>query len=370
MKSLASPTSPLACDQESLELDHECTSWMVFSDLTGFNANILHKNRDSEKIDILVLRNTPDSPRQWIGLGSEEEHPCMGMNATGLIGVMNSGELCIDPSTDDTKKGTTMILKEILENCDTASQAVEKVQSFLKAGDYWHEKRGSIFLFLDREEGYICENTAKFSSLQRHDNGYALRANIWHNPGMDRMSRNTPSAFLNSCVREYVVREKLNSAIDRDGHITLMDIRELARWKDTPENTTLTRTICSEKTNSCSTFVLHREYPDVLSTGWFCIGQPRHTLFLPFPICLESLPESMTRPDWSTSARKRIDELGVEAPLPPEWLEFEQRTLDRYTQTEQQAFDLLRKGQKPEARDLLNSTASQIWQEGASLLGI
>ena len=24
-----------------------CTSWMVFSDLTGNNTNILHKNRDS-----------------------------------------------------------------------------------------------------------------------------------------------------------------------------------------------------------------------------------------------------------------------------------------------------------------------------------
>ncbi|MBQ6473254.1 MAG: hypothetical protein IJJ33_14815 [Victivallales bacterium] len=352
------------------DLTHECTSWMVFSDLTGLNANILHKNRDAEEIDILVLKNAPDAPRKWIGLGSKEAHPCMGMNAMGLVGVMNSGELCIDPSTDDTKRETPMLLKEILENCDTAVQAVEAVQRFLKAGDYWHKDRGSIFLFLDKNEGYVCENTAKFSSVQRHDNGYAFRANIWHNPGMDRMSRNTPDAFLDSCVREHVVREKLNAAIDRDGRITLMDIRDLARCKDTPENTSLTRTVCSAKTNSCSTFVLHREYPDVLSTGWFCIGQPRHTLFLPFPICLESLPASMTRPDWSTAARQRLERLGVEAPMPPEWLAFEQRSQDSYTQAAHKALELLKNGQKPQARNLLNNAASQIWQEGSSLLGI
>ena len=355
--------------QDAPNIDHECTSWMVFSDLTGYNANILHKNRDSEKPDILVLKNPAGAPRKWIGLGSTP-FPCMGMNASGLAGAMNSGEICVDASNDETKKLTPMILAAILENCDTAAQAVEELQRFLKAGDYWHEQRGSIFFFMDKNEGFICESTAKFCSVQRYDCGYALRANIWHNPGMDRLSRNTPEAFLDSCGREYVVREKFNAAIDRDGRITLMDIRDLARCKEFPKDTTVLRTVCSNKTNSCSTLVLHREYPDVLSTGWFCIGRPRQTLFLPFPICLESIPESMTRPDWSTAAHKRFNELGLEAPIPQEWLDFEQRSLEDYTHTAKQALALLQNGQKAQASDLLNNSASQIWQEASRLLGI
>ena len=37
--------------------DHECTSWMIFSDLTGNNTNILHKNRDATARSIAVIED-------------------------------------------------------------------------------------------------------------------------------------------------------------------------------------------------------------------------------------------------------------------------------------------------------------------------
>lgn len=45
-------------------ISHECTSWLVFSDLTKNNTNLLHKNRDSPKQNIAVLLNVKGAGRQ------------------------------------------------------------------------------------------------------------------------------------------------------------------------------------------------------------------------------------------------------------------------------------------------------------------
>ena len=44
-----------AASEEANGPGHECTSWMIFSDLTGNNTNILHKNRDALSRDIVVV---------------------------------------------------------------------------------------------------------------------------------------------------------------------------------------------------------------------------------------------------------------------------------------------------------------------------
>ena len=178
-----------AADRAEDGPDHNCTSWMIFADLTGNDTNILHKNRDANPHDVKVMRSAPDSPRKWIGMGNNNEL-YMGMNAAGLAACMNSGEICIEPTVDKSKKRTPMILRSILENCDTAKQAAETMQDFIRRGDYYHgQNKGSIFFFTDRKEGYICEMTGKFCSVQRYDSGYAFRANIWHNPGMAQRAR-------------------------------------------------------------------------------------------------------------------------------------------------------------------------------------
>ena len=58
-------------DDDDPALEHECTSWMVFNDLTKNNTNILHKNRDSKVRNVAVFLSSEDSPRKWISLGSD-----------------------------------------------------------------------------------------------------------------------------------------------------------------------------------------------------------------------------------------------------------------------------------------------------------
>ena len=350
------------------ELDHECTSWMVFSDLTKNNTNLLHKNRDAQKYrDIVVIRSQPGSPRQWIGLGNVN-NLCMGMNSSGLAAVMNSGELCIDYSTNSKKKSTPQNLRLILETCDTAAQAAATIKKQIEIGDYSHPgKRGSIFFFTDTKEGYICEMTAKYCSVQRYDNSYAFRANIWHNPRMAQLARNTPKSIYNSCGRETLVMDTMNTALDKNGRLDLKDILALSRRNKQPKDSPFASSVCSSWTNSASTQVVHKEFPETLSTVWALIGHPRNTIYVPIPVCVEKLHPAMLSLEWSAAAWKRFDKLGADAEIPAEWTALEQQSIAEYEKAVKEAEVLLRNGRKAEAVKLVNTTAAGIWQKAYDL---
>lgn len=347
--------------------EHECTSWMLFADLTGNGTNVLHKNRDSPARHIAVKQSAPDAPRRWIGLGNKES-PCMGMNVCGLAGAMNSGELCVDPPDNPAGKSTPQILQTVLENCDTAAEAVKKLRQLIRAGDYSHGKRGSIFFFLDPKEGYICEITAKICTVQRYREGYAFRANVWRNPGMAQLSRNTPKEYLDSCGREAVVRTALNGALEQKHRIDLEDTLALAREDKPAKDSPLQRSIFSQTTNSAATLVIHREFPTVLSSMYALVGQPRHTVCLPIPICAETLDCRLTEPVWSDAARARFEALGLHSEIPGEWIAFEKKTMREYEKASAKALELLRKGDEAKAVRTLNRAAEKIWREAFALV--
>ena len=353
---------------------HECTSWMIFSDLTKNNTNILHKSRDSSSKNVTVLSSPAGAARKWIGLGSAKDNKIyvnMGMNVSGLAGVMNSGEKCIDNGKNKNAKTTPEILRHILENCDTAAQAVSELKKLLKAKDYWHKGSGSIFFFCDTKEGYICENTANFISVQRYEEKYALRANSWHNPGMEFWAANTPQAYINNSIRQFIVLTELNKAYRTRGKITVQDSLNLTRIHETPKNDmNLTRSICFKHTNSSSSFVIDRSYPDVLSTGWLCVGPPRNTVCIPVPVCVEKLDPEIAGLDFYSAARKDFDKRGFASPLPEKFTAFEKKAFEQYGKALKLAEILLKKGQKAQAVKVLNTQAAQIWKEAAKVLGI
>ena len=145
------------------------------------------------------------------------------MNASGLAAVMNSGEVCIDPPIVKGKKTTEGIIRAVLESCDNAAQAVALLKKFIDEGNYSHGKSGSIFLFMDQKEGYICEITSKVCSVQRYDSGYAVRASNWRNPGMLKYVRSDVMRFLKASGREYSAFSGLNKIIDNNGKIIVAD---------------------------------------------------------------------------------------------------------------------------------------------------
>ena len=346
-----------------------CTSWMVFNDLTKNNTNILHKNRDAKWRKIAVYLSDEKSEFKWVALGSNGSIN-MAINTSGLAGVMNSGEKCIEPTTDKTKKITPALLQEIISSCGTAAQAVEKLQQLVKAGDYYHGEAGSIFFFCDPKEGFVCEITAKTCSVQRYDHGYTVRANIWQNPDMYALSRNTLDKYINSSGRVHSAISGLNSALDRHKKITVPDIFAISRHYKMPQGAPTQRSLCGETTNSSATLEIDRQYPDVLSTMYATIGNPRNTVYVPVPVCTEKLHPAMSDLRWSNAAWKRFDKLSFFAPIPEEWSAFEKSSMAKYTAARDQARKLLDESKRDEAVKLLNDTAASIWAEAAKLLGL
>ena len=359
--------SPLYAGEDP-ELAHECTSWMVFSDFTGNNTNILHKNRDSVFRNIAVYLSPAGAKRKWIALGSASTNA--GVNSSGLAGAMNSGETTPDAPNAKDKKTTPAMLEVILNSCDTAAEGVAMLQKLLKSGDYYHGAKGSTFLLLDPREGFICEFTSKHFSSQRYHNTYAFRANIWQNPGMPAYSRSTYKAYLHSSARAFIAFSELNRAMDAHGRITVRDSMDISRHAKLPSGDYPNRSVCGKTTCSASTIEIDRQYPDVLSTGYFTLGHPRHTVYLPVPVCTEKLLPSMGTYNWAKVAFARLDKSGFDAPVPEEWLKFEVASMAEYAKAKEEARKLLAGGKRAEAVKLLNAAAFKIWQKAEALLGI
>ena len=345
-----------------------CTSLMVFSDLTGNGTNILHKNRDSASRKILISTNAPGTERRWIALGSGGVN--IGLNSSGVAGGMNSGEKCIDPPAVKGRKSTPKMLQVILENSDSAAQAVEKLQQLVKDGDYSHGSRGSVFMFMDSREGYVCETTGKVCTAQRFVTGYTVRASNWQNPNMYQYSREDYEIYLKASNRAYIAIAGLNRMLDKNGKITLPEIFKHSRHHIPPKQSPFKRSICGKTTNSAASVEIDKEYPQVLSTMYATIGHPRHTVYVPIPITAENIPSVMKNRKWSMKAFTRLDELNLEAPIPEEWTKFAQESMIQYGKAKEEARKLLAAGKKNEAVALLNSSAWKIWKKAASLLDI
>ena len=357
------------------KVDHECTSWLAFHDLTGNNTNLLHKNRDAVTFpsrDVGVLLSPAGTRFQWVGLGNTEIGQtdgklCMSINEKGLAGVMNSGEKCTDNSTNPNGKGSPAILKEVMGNCASADEAVEMLRGFVEKNDYFHDNRGSIFFFLDKDCGYIVEMTAHYISPMRYDHGYSFRANIWHNPDMAAYADNDVEKYLNSANREYMVLTGFNRAIRAHGRFALEDSLALSREIELP-NTPIERRVCSKYTNSSATLELDREFPSLLSTAYVLIGPPRQTICVPIPIVMREVHPTMLSHAWRFAAWKRFDEVGVEAPVPAEWLSFERESFGQYRAAQGKARELMRAGQQEEATSLMRTATMDIWNAAANLL--
>ena len=369
-----------------------CTSWMVFSDLTKNGTNILHKNRDATPRNVAVYLNPASSPRKWIGSGNNGGI-YMGMNSSGLAVIMNNGEAYVNVqnSTAKNRKTTPIMIRECLEQCDTAAQAVEYFKKIIADKLYYHpSKVGAIYFVCDRNEGYICEMTDNYVSVQKYTEGFTVRANIWQNPGMYQLARNSVKKYLNSSTRAFIALAGLNQIIDKNGKIAMLDLFTLSRHCAMPDNSPSERTsseaerntdvlstlygtkrsICFKHTNSISSFEIDKQYPDVLSTMYTTVGHPRHTVYVPVPVCVEKLHPAMTDLRWSAASFTRRDKLNLEAPIPAEWTKFEADSMAKYNKAKDEARKLLNAGKRAEAVKLVNSTAEKIWNDAVKLLKI
>ena len=332
-------------------LDHECTSWMLFPELTG-GPMILHKNRDSGKIDIRLIKSDGDVKIKWLGLG--DENPCMGFNEKGVACVMNSGETTPEfaPATEG-RLTTPEILVQILGNTKNAKEALKMLTGFIENGQYTHKERGSIFFIMDTKGGYIAELTAKRVMPVVVTGNMTIRANIWHNPGMAQFSRSGIKSTMNSQSREFQAAKGLNEALEKKGVIELEDIWRTSRMRGTMESVMTEHGLCNKTTNSAATIAIDKDFPNMLSTMYVAIGPVGHTMYIPAPICLKEIPQDIADRSWSKAAFARRDASGL-AFDSDVWLPHEKAAMAIYRPALAKAKKAMQNRRRKDAQDILN----------------
>ena len=332
-------------------LDHECTSWMLFPELTG-GPMILHKNRDSGKKDIRLIKSDGDAKIKWLGLG--DENPCMGFNEKGVACVMNSGETTPEfaPATEG-RLTTPEILVQILGNTKNAKEALKMLTGFIENGQYTHKERGSIFFIMDTKGGYIAELTAKRVMPVVVTGNMTIRANIWHNPGMAQFSRSGIKSTMNSQSREFQAAKGLNEALEKNGVIELEDIWRTSRMRGTMESVMTEHGLCNKTTNSAATIAIDKDFPNMLSTMYVAIGPVGHTMYIPAPICLKEIPQDIADRSWSKAAFARRDASGL-AFDSDVWLPHEKAVMAIYRPALAKAKKAMQNRRRKDAQDILN----------------
>ena len=335
------------------EVRHECTSWMLFPKLTG-GRMLLHKNRDADQRGITLYKSPLGDTNSWIALG-DSGMTNMVVNGHGLATAMNSGELTDENEPPENGRlKTPEIARELVESCENAVQAVARYKKIIAERRYTHNDRGSIFFIMDTKAGYVVESTARHVFPAKVTGGIAIRANIWHNFGISRYSKDTYTHALNSSSRELQVRIGLNEALAQNGRITLQDIWRTSRLRGDEKLIGSRSGICNKKTNSAATLAPDAEFPDVLSSIYVAIGPPACTVFLPVPICLSEIPDDISDGSWSSAAFARHDSFGLDFD-DSIWLPFESKMSALFDDALHGARLLLRKGERAQAIELLNN---------------
>ena len=340
-------------------LDHECTSWMLFPELTG-GPMILHKNRDSGKKDIRLIKSNSDAKIKGLGLG--DENPCMGFNEKGVACVMNSGETTPEfaPATEG-RLTTPEILVQILGNTKNAKEALKMLTGFIENGQYTHKERGSIFFIMDTKGGYIAELTAKRVMPVVVTGNMTIRANIWHNPGMAQFSRSGIKSTMNSQSREFQAAKGLNEALEKKGVIELEDIWRTSRMRGTMESVMTEHGLCNKTTNSAATIAIDKDFPNMLSTMYVAIGPVGHTMYIPAPICLKEIPQDIADRSWSKAAFARRDASGL-AFDSDVWLPHEKAVMAIYRPALAKAKKAMQNRRRKDAQDILNDAFEKCYE--------
>ena len=150
----------------------------------------------------------------------------------------------------------------------------------------------------------------------------------------------------------------------------MFGIFDLSRHYLMPKDSPDKRSLCQIYTNSSCSMEIDKTYPGILSTMYVTIGNPRHTVFLPIPVCTEEVLPSMSTLKWAPAVFKRMNELKLEAPVPQEWLNFEKESMAEYSKAKVEAQKLIKANKHSEAVSLINSTAEKIWKSAEKLLNI
>ena len=342
---------------------HECTSWVSMENMTGGRQIIMHKNRDSSRKALTLLRRAMPGKHAWIGSGSQNSfYPAQGINDRGVVVLMNSGDPHPEAENSQYGMSTPVICRILLEESGTADEAVALLKKIICGNAYNHVECGSVWFIGDSRKVYIIENNARNIEVKQLKSGFVARANAFHYPEMQIYSTLLPRQLDRNFNREFAVRDFMIEQIWRkNGIITPLDNASASRI-DKAGIYQPCYPPCGRNTISSTTFVIDKEYPEYLSSVYLTLSWPRSSCFLPVPMTVRNIPAEIL--DGSYSSRSFALQDKKQVLLPADKLAaLEKRLYDRQAAAIEKARILLRTSKKESVqRDvakILNDTFAE-----------
>lgn len=334
-----------------------CTSWIITPEISSTGACMVQKNRDYKGQNLLSARLFRAMPGKYkiitvndlwsSGAGAV-------MNEKGLMIVQNDGSNVLQSDWFPSKVniGSIFTLRYVAEHCANLDEAVAMMKKLHRLGLV---RSISLYLLADPERGMIFEATPRHFSCSEVNFSFEVRANNYLLPGMRGSVAQKRDAFLNGANRRYAASEFLRKVVENKGKVAPFDLMQLARFREPEiEKSYKYRSVCVNASLASTMFVPDRQFPDYLSVTFVALGPQRHTVFLPIPMGLSAIPESLTNGDWGTKAIKLSEKLPLDHHKLPEFEAVETRFIDEFFAAREAARKLLLTGKRQEAVKLLD----------------
>ena len=344
-----------------------CTSWIIAPDASSTGACMVQKNRDYTGQNLLSVRLFRAAPGRYKVLTVTDlwnTGAGAAMNEKGVMIVQN------DASNKDSMyrsvtTGCIFILRYIAENCATKDEAVSCLKEFYRSGI---ARSGSIYLIADLNSGTIVEATARRVASADLNFAFEARANNLLLPGMRNSVANKREGFLNGANRRFTASEFLRKTLREKGRIAPPDLTRLARLRDPEQEKAGFRQVCMKRTLAGTMMVPDRMFPDFLSAAFVALGPTRHTVFLPIPMGLSRMPESLVDGEWGTAALDLAKKLPLDHDRLGEFEALEKKFITEFFAAREEARLLLLDRKKAQAVKLLDDLFTKHYGEAKAFL--
>ena len=348
-----------------------CTSWIITPDVSATGACMVQKNRDYKGQNHLSARLYRAEPGKYKVITVNDLWSSGAgavMNEKGLMIVQNDGSSVLKQELPNRSitVGCIFMLRHIAEHCANLDEAVAMLKKFYRTE---LGRSSSIYLLADLDSGAIIETTGKHLAYAEVNFSYEVRANNYLLPGMRSTVNKTRDAFLNGANRRYAASEFLRKVVADKAKIAPFDLMRLARFRQPElEQSHKYRSVCVNASLASTMFVPDRQFPEYLSVAFVALGPQRHTVFLPIPMGLSAMPESLINGDWGSKALALSNVLPLDHQYIPEFETVETRFIDEFFAAREQARKLLVSGKRPEAVKLLDKVFRKQYAEAKQFL--
>ena len=328
-----------------------CTTWVVHPSAAKSGRMTVNKCRDLHKSPVnLSIHKSPRGWR-WISLADVSSY---GMNEKGVVVTCNDGDAMTlhHPRGERAQLSSYRLLRQVLDECDNAYDGAMMIRTHgrnCRRPSYW--EHGATLLVADPRRAFIVDVGPGYGEMREITSGMFIYSNKMHLPGNEFVTNGKLGGFVSDRAREANTRKVMNQYRE-DGKFTLKGIIRTSRAKCGTEHKDKHPFRSNTQGDTC--FEIDAEFPAYLTTAYTSVGPQRHTVFLPLPMALREMPETLRNGKWSERALKFREKVGDEHPNVEKLYEFEAGIFAEYAAVREKARELLRAGKEEEAVKLLN----------------